>query len=89
MAAGIHETVTGASRVTAFIHSGSPCVLNVHVEPPGGCTIAYYDQMQLFCSCADPEGGGAGGPDPLENYKNIGFLSKTGPNPLKITKLPS
>ena len=28
---------------------------------------------------ADPEGGGgAGGPDPLEHYKNIGFLSNTG-----------
>ena len=39
---------------------------------------------------ADPEGGGAGGPDPpLETYKNIGFLSNTGPDSLKITKLPS
>ena len=28
-------------------------------------------------------GGGAGGPDPLENYKNIGFLSNTGPDSLK------
>ena len=34
-------------------------------------------------------GGGAGDPDPLENYKNIGFLSNTGPDPLKITKLQS
>ena len=35
-------------------------------------------------------GGGAWGPDPLENYKkNIGFLSNTGPHLLKITKLPS
>ena len=31
---------------------------------------------------------GAGCPDPLENNKNIGFLSNTGPDPLKITKLP-
>ena len=30
--------------------------------------------------------GGTGGPDPLINYKNIGFLSNTGPDPLKITK---
>ena len=38
--------------------------------------------------CADPEGGGgAGGLDPPE--KNIGFLSNTGLDPLKITKLPS
>ena len=34
--------------------------------------------------------GGNRGPDPpLENYKNIGFLSNTGPEPLKITKLPN
>ena len=39
-------------------------------------------------SCADPEGGGTGGPDPLENYTNIGFLRNTGPDRLKITKLP-
>ena len=26
---------------------------------------------------------------PLENYKNIGFLSNIGPDPLKITKLPN
>ena len=37
---------------------------------------------------ADPEDG-TGDPDPLRNYKNIGFLSNTGPDPLKITKLPS
>ena len=35
-------------------------------------------------------GGGAGGPDPPPvNHKNIGFLSNSGPDPLKITKLPS
>ena len=42
-------------------------------------------------ACAVPEGGGGGrgsGPPPLENYKNIGFLSNTGPDPFKITKLP-
>ena len=37
--------------------------------------------------------GGTGGldpppPPPLEYYKNIGFLSNTGLDPLKITKLP-
>ena len=26
---------------------------------------------------------------PLKNHKNIGFPSSTGPDPLKITKLPS
>ena len=34
--------------------------------------------------------GGTGGPDPsLKNHKNIGFLANTGPDPIKITKLPS
>ena len=28
------------------------------------------------------------GLDPQDNYKNIGFVIKTGPDPLKITKLP-
>ena len=34
---------------------------------------------------ADPEEG-TGGPDTLRNYKNIGFLSNTGPDPLKNHK---
>ena len=33
------------------------------------------------------EKGGA--PPPLKNYKNIGLVSNTGPDPLKIPKLPS
>ena len=34
--------------------------------------------------------GGTGGPDPPPGkLQNIGFLSNTGPDPLKITKLPS
>ena len=36
--------------------------------------------------CVDSEGG-TGGPDPhLENDKNVGFLSNTGPDPLKNHK---
>ena len=40
--------------------------------------------------CGYRGGGGTGGldPPPLENYKNIGFLSNTGPDPLQITKPP-
>ena len=35
-------------------------------------------------------GGGAEGLDPpTEKSQNIGLLSNTGPDPLKITKLPS
>ena len=28
-------------------------------------------------------GGGAGGPNPMNDQKNIGFLSKAGPDPMK------
>ena len=31
--------------------------------------------MSVSLPSADPGGGGAGGPDPLKNHKNIGFLS--------------
>ena len=37
-------------------------------------------------ACADPEGGGQGVRTPLKNHKNIGFLSNTGPDPLKKTQ---
>ena len=33
--------------------------------------------------------GGAADPDPLKNYKNIGSPRNTGPDPLKITQIPS
>ena len=48
-----------------------------------------YGPFEYNNACADPEGGGVGGPDPLKNHKNIGFLSNIGLDPLKITKLPS
>ena len=40
---------------------------------------------------AYPEGvdRGSGTPPPLKNHQNIGFLSNTGLDPLKIKKLPS
>ena len=42
-------------------------------------------------TCADPEGEVTGGTDTpsLKNHNNIRFLSTTGPDPRKITKLPS
>ena len=38
--------------------------------------------------CGSRWGGGGGDPPPWKITKNIGFLSNTGPDPLKITKLP-
>ena len=38
--------------------------------------------------CRATGGQGSGPPPPLGIYKYIGFLSNTGPDPFKITKLP-
>ena len=65
--------------------------------PPGGgggsiassrpsSTILFFSMP--FLVCADPGRGGGSGP-PLKNLKNIEFFSKPGPDPPKITKLPS
>ena len=49
----------------------------------------YVWYIGMVHACADP--GGTGGPDPpppsgLKNHKVIGFLSNTGPDPLKYHK---
>ena len=44
-----------------------------------------HAKFNLLATCADPDGVGGG----AKNHINIGCLSKTGPDPLKITKLPS
>ena len=51
---------------------------------------AIFDLHFYHIASADPEVG-TGGPDisALKSCKNIGFLDNTGPEPLKITKLPS
>ena len=47
----------------------------------------HVETTLCYLTHVDPRGGGgAGGPDPR---KNLGFLSNTGPDPLKITKLSS
>ena len=49
----------------------------------------HLKSLYIRSACADPEGGqGVGIPPPLKS-QNIGFLSNTGPDPLKITKLPT
>ena len=45
-------------------------------------TLFYF----YSASWADPEGLGQGCPDPHEKSQNIGFLSNTGPDPLKYHK---
>ena len=43
-----------------------------------GCAI-----MPLKCHMRGFRGGNRGSGPPLKNHKNIGFLSNTGPDPLK------
>ena len=47
-------------------------------------------QNKCLNACADPKrwGGDRGSGPPSENHKNIGFLSNTGPDPLKNHKAP-
>ena len=42
--------------------------------------------IQNMKTWANPEGGKGIRPHPLKNHKNIGFLSNTGPDPLKYNK---
>ena len=60
-----------------------------------------FQYIILPVPCSDPEGGTGGPPlpppspppppplPPLKNHKNIDFLSNTGQDPLKFSKLPS
>ena len=53
------------------------------------CTFrSVYLRICLLYSWADPEGV-AGVRTPLKNHEKLGFLSNTGPYPLKTTKLSS
>ena len=61
----------------------------------GGIYLNKLGNKTCSQTCAETEregeGRGSGHPPPLKKHKNIGFLSKTGPDrtPEKITKLPS
>ena len=81
------------------LHEDIPYMFRVRAENEEGLGDSSPSTDEIFCrdvigmffffSCADPEGGqGVRTPPPLENNKNIGFLSNTDPYPLKITKLP-
>ena len=53
------------------------------------CSVSTQNQHASSPCHARIKRGGTGGPDPPEKkHKNIEFLSNTGPDPLKITKLP-
>ena len=54
-----------------------------------GCkAVAARAKLLTFYSATELERGGTGSPDtlpdPPKNHKNIGILSNTGPDPLKI-----
>ena len=65
--------------------------IKIFPKPPQIHQHRHYLRF-LGISCADPEGGGGGGMGsgrPLKSHKNVGFLSNSGPDPLKNHKLPS
>ena len=43
-------------------------------------------QLAANVSCIRGSIAGTGGPNPKKNYRNIGFFSNTGPDPLKNCK---
>ena len=50
-----------------------------------------YDEIMRIISrqsMRGSSGGGGSGPPTMKNHKNIEFLSNTGPDALKTTKLP-
>ena len=59
----------------------------------GGMGYTWKDNRELHLNIVHVRiqrgGQGVQTPPPLKSHKNIGFLSNTGPDPLKITKLPS
>ena len=66
-----------------------PSGLRIQVSVPGRASMALLFVVFYFhLSCADLEGGRGPDPPSLANYKSIGFLSNSGPDPLKTAKLP-
>ena len=55
----------------------------------GVCKFFLNEHAELSSHVRIQRGGDRGPGPPMENHKNKGFLSNTGPDPLKITKLPS
>ena len=61
------------------------CVFVFRTEQSQG--FSWRGMVELKATaCANPEGGTGGPSSPLENHKNIGCLSNTGPDPLKNHK---
>ena len=53
-------------------------------------TLFASESIEAICMGGSGGGGGwQGVPTPLKNHKNLGFLSITGPDPMKNHKLPS
>ena len=57
-------------------------------RPMAGASDTYLVKLAMSSMCGS-RGVGQGVQTPLENYKKVGFLSNTGPDPLKTKKLPS
>ena len=69
-----HRLIFSKSLITA--DKSIKIIELIHID-----TMWLYGRIEVVV-------GGSGPGLPLENYKNIGSLSNTGPDPLKITNLP-
>ena len=63
-------------------------MITVSVHVLISTAIEDFDMVLTFHARIQ-RGGGQGVRTPMKNHKNLGFLSNTGPDLLKITKLPS
>ena len=88
--------MVGMLMVLSYYFISNTCVISVFLLT----IFAYRMLTHQGCGNTKPMCGSRGGtgvwtlpppppPPPLENHKNIGFFSNTGPDPLKIVKLPS
>ena len=68
-----------------YMYAIMPKSHQTRIQRGGGGELTHFCD---FSGGSEPPVG-QGVRTPLINHKNIGFLSNTGPDPLKITKLPS
>ena len=67
----------------------STCNITLTISRQNSTTVSTYQENIPIIRHGWIQRGETGGPDPppLENHKGIGFLSNTGPDRLKTTKL--
>ena len=86
-AARLFQSATGVYNAAKETVALAECSLIEETDTPTAHLSSAWQEMLSHAitkvPCTDPEGGqGFQSPSPLKNHKNIGFLSKSGPDPL-------